>query len=48
MTRSELVAALNALPDLDVRITDGDLPDKDIGSVSVQAAAFGQEILISR
>ena len=48
MTRSELVAALNVLPDLDVYITNGDLPDVPVAGVSVEAADYGQLVLISR
>jgi hypothetical protein len=49
MTVTDLIALLESMPqDLTVRITNGDLPDADIGSVSVQAAGYGQLVLISR
>jgi hypothetical protein len=48
-TVAELVAALQELSqDLRPFITDGDLPPAQVASVSVQAADYGQLVLISR
>ncbi len=51
-TVDELIAVLQALPS-DQRqfppfITNGDLPPVQVASVSVQAADYGQLVLISR
>lgn len=50
-TTEELIAALQALPDeqkqLPPFMTNGDLPWEGIVSVSVQAADYGQLVLIS-
>ncbi len=48
-TVADLVKALLALPqDLAPYMTNGDLPPAPVGSVSVQAADYGQMVLISR
>ena len=48
-TVDELVAALLLLPqDLPPFMTNGDLPPVPVASVSVEAADFGQRVLISR
>jgi hypothetical protein len=49
MSVADLIVLLQGMPqDLTVRITNGDLPDADIGSVTVQAAGYGQLVLIAR
>jgi len=49
MTVADLIAKLQATPqDLDVHITNGDLPDVPAASVTIAAADFGQLVLISR
>ena len=52
MTGKDLAALIAALPqeqqDLDVYVTNGDLPDVPAVSATVQAADFGQLILVSR
>ncbi len=51
-TVDELIAALQALPSdqrqLRPFLTNGDLPPAPVMSVSVQAADYGQLVLISR
>jgi hypothetical protein len=47
-TNAELIAALQELPpDLQPFVTNGDLPDAPVSGVSVEAADYGQMILIS-
>ena len=49
MTVAEVVAELLKQPqDLDAYMTNGDLDPVPVGSVSVQAAAYGQLVLISQ
>jgi len=49
MTVAQLIELLKAMPqDLDVFITNGDLPDAPAAGVSVGAADYGQLVLISR
>lgn len=48
-TVADLIEALKAMPqDLRPFITNGDLPDAPVTSVSVAAADYGQLVLISR
>jgi hypothetical protein len=47
-TNAELITALQQLPpDLPPFVTNGDLPDIPVAGVSVEAADYGQMILIS-
>ena len=49
MTVAELISQLKTMPgDLDAYITDGDLDNVPVASVSVAAADYGQLVLISR
>ena len=49
MTVADLIGLLQAMPgDLPAYITNGDLPDAPVASVSVAAADYGQLVLISR
>jgi hypothetical protein len=52
MTGRQLAALIAALPqdqqDLEVYVTNGDLPDAPAASATVQAADYGQLFLISR
>ena len=49
MTVVELIGLLADMPaGLPVFITNGDLPDAPVASVSVEAADYGQLVLISR
>jgi len=48
-TVAELVAALLKLPqDLAPFVTNGDLDPVPVGSVTVEAADYGQRVLVSR
>ena len=48
-TVADLIKVLQALPqDLAPYVTNGDLPPAPVTSASVQAAGFGQLVLISR
>jgi len=49
MTVAEVLEILQGMPqDLQVYVTNGDLPDVPAVSVSVQAADYGQMVRISR
>jgi len=49
MTVDQLITLLSVLPrDLRVFVTNGDLPDMPVTSATVQAADYGQMVLISR
>lgn len=49
MTVTELIELLKAMPgDLQVFVTNGDLDNVPVMSVSVEAADYGQLVLVSR